>query len=194
MRLFLHFALSLIFCTSLHAANQQDDGDYILADEWAGSICLLISNHSAGDSFSSVDRPTGFGLLFELQHRSWPLAVEVTFAHEIADEFDFGIQENLTTAQFCVGVKKYFAETDSVFRPFIAGGLSKHSFDYESDTLSYSEKVDATGIYGDAGIDFQNGAFTMGLRLRYTYGDNELPGLDNDDLTQRVIFAIGRRF
>ena len=194
MRLLAQIALSLFFSTALHAANHHDDGDYILADEWAGSFCLLISNHSTDDIFSPVDRPTGFGLLLELQHRSWPLAVEVAYVHEIADEFDYGIQENLTTAQFSVGVKKYFAETDSVFHPFVAGGISKHSFDYDSDIRAYSEKIDATGIYGDAGIDFRNGAFTMGLRLRYTYGENELPGLDNDDLTQRVIFAIGGRF
>jgi outer membrane autotransporter protein len=73
-----------------------------------------------------------------------------------------------------LGIRKIFTNQDKRIQPYIGGGVSFMYAELEFEANNTTEKQDdgATGLWFGAGMYYEiNPRFTLGLDVRYSYGE-----------------------
>lgn len=157
------------------------------------NLTAYLGQRSFEDSdIEEVDEPTYGALEFVWGILPWGLGLETGLSYASDDGSEGPTDFELATIEAYVGGRKTFRE-DSMFRPYIAAGLSFSQADVEIDSDNFDIDEDDTteGVYARVGLGWHFTVFHLGVDYRYvTAGEFDIDD-ESFDVDSGIVSVFG---
>ncbi len=144
------------------------------AQGWQGNLGGMIGHISLNDQdWGQQDEHGAIGLLADFRKASWPVSLAFDLIGS-GDEVDAsGTHNEAYNAALHLGVRKLFEDSDSMFKPYVGGGVALINTEMRTKNtqtgLSRIEEDSATGLWVGAGSYLKFGDnIQVGFDLRYS--------------------------
>lgn len=144
------------------------------ANEWSGNINLFLGKKSLdSDDWAPLDEQDEFGVLVDFKKNHWPVSIALDFLVSADDATENGVNFEGKTTEFNAGIRKVWKVSDSLMRPYLGGGYSIVTAEWETTgASSQSDNDKGSGIWLNGGLYWTLvQSFNIGLDLRYTNSD-----------------------
>lgn len=166
-------ALSLLLTTSMTHADE-------LSGHVSGYVGLKALNSS---DWPDLDKHFAMGVFFDIKRDSWPISIALDIIDTGAKHEHDGMKDQGHTTEFHLGIRKIFINQYKKIQPYLEGGVSLMYAEQEFEVNNTAEKQDDgdTGVWFGAGMYYEiNPSFTLGLDVRYSYGEVVLFGKERN--------------
>ena len=145
------------------------------ADEFTGHISGYLGLKALNSSdWPDLDKHFAMGVFFDIKRDSWPVSIALDILDTGAKHDHDGMEDLGHTTELHLGFRKIFIDQHKNIQPYLGAGVSFMSAELELEVNNITEKQDDrdTGAWLGAGMYYEiNPKFTLGLDVRYSYGE-----------------------
>lgn len=146
--------------------------------DWTGNVNFFLGAKALEDEWEPTEEQTEFGVEIDFRQKDWPVNIAIDISGA-SGEGSIGIFDyESRTSELNIGVRKIWDKSPQV-RPFIGGGISFISGEFEWSSLGTSEDDSAMGFWVGGGVYWAlTEHFNLGLELKVSSAEITLAGLD----------------
>ena len=145
------------------------------ADEFSGHISGYLGLKTLNSSdWPDLDKHFAMGVFFDIKRDSWPISIALDILDTGAKHDHDGMEDLGHTTELHLGIRKIFSNQQKSIQPYLGAGISFMYAELEFEVNNVTEKQDDgdTGVWLGAGMYYEfNSRFTLGLDVRYSYGE-----------------------
>ncbi len=148
--------------------------------DWTGNVNFFLGAKALEDEWEPAEDQVEFGVEIDFRQQSWPVSIAIDLLVAAGEDDFLGINVESRTSELNIGVRKIWDKSPQV-RPFIGGGISFISGEFEWKTIGISEDDSAMGFWLGGGVYWAlSEHFNLGLELKSSYAEINLFGLDGN--------------
>jgi opacity protein-like surface antigen len=146
--------------------------------DWTGNVNFFLGGKTLENEWEPAEQQGEFGIEVDFRQQNWPVSIAIDLL-VAAGEGNIGVLDyESRTSELNIGVRKIWDKSTHL-RPFIGGGISFISGEFEWSTLRISEDDSAMGLWLGGGVYWAlSEHFNLGLELKSSYAEINLGGLD----------------
>ncbi len=159
--------------------------------DWSGNINFILGAKALEDEWIPAEDQGEFGIEVDFKRQSWPVSIAIDLLGASGESTLLGIDFESKTSELNFGVRKIWDQSPHV-RPFIGGGISFISGEFEFSTFGISEDDSAMGLWFGGGVYWTlTEHFNLGLELKSSSAEITLFGVDVNAGGGHFGFLIG---
>lgn len=145
------------------------------ADEFSGHVSGYLGLKTLNSSdWPDLDKHFAMGVFFDIKRDSWPISIALDLLDTGGKHDHDGMEDLGHTTELHLGIRKIFLNQHKRIQPYLGAGVSFIYAELELEVNNITEKQDDgdTGAWLGAGMYYEiNPGFTLGLDVRYSYGE-----------------------
>ena len=154
------------------------------ADEWTGNVSGFLGHKSVdSEDWKGLDSQGSLGVISDFGKQNWPVSIAIdAFIAGAGDKSD-GQEKVAGTFEIHLGVRKVFTIEDSIFSPYVGGGVAQVAGVVENKNNGKTVDDDDTGYGYWAGVGTYikiTPSFNIGVDVRYSSAEVTLFDIDRD--------------